>query len=192
MEVLSGESFDEYLRRQIFEPLGMQDTAFFVPPEKVDRFAACYDRQPGKKLRVQDDPQRSRYLAPPRFVSGGGGLVSTATDTLRFCRMLLGGGELDGARLIARRQVGHVGTIATAAPAVPGADRRRADRRAVGRAGSARPLELEAQSSRVPGAQGARSGRRTLNPGRRSDTGVGGSPLAPGRLAARQRAQSFG
>ncbi len=103
VEVLSGEPFDEYLRRYIFEPLGMQDTAFFVPPEKVDRFAACYDRQPGKKLRVQDDPQRSRYLAPPRFVSGGGGLVSTATDTLRFCRMLLGGGELDGARLIGRK-----------------------------------------------------------------------------------------
>ncbi len=103
VERISGEPFDAYLRRHVFAPLGMEDTAFFVPPEKVDRFAACYDRGPGKKLRLQDDPQTSRYLAPPKFLSGGGGLVSTAADYLRFGRMLLGGGELDGARLIGRK-----------------------------------------------------------------------------------------
>ncbi len=105
VEVLSGERFDEYLRRHVFEPLGMEDTAFCVPPDKVERFAACYDRAAGKKLRLQDDPQRSRYVSdpPPRFLSGGGGLVSTASDYLRFCRMLLNGGELDGARLIGRK-----------------------------------------------------------------------------------------
>ena len=100
VELISGERFDEYLRRHIFEPLDMVDTGFFVPEEKVDRFAACYERNRKKELRLQDDPRDSRYLSPPKFLSGGGGLVSTASDYLRFCRMLLGGGELDGARLI--------------------------------------------------------------------------------------------
>jgi CubicO group peptidase (beta-lactamase class C family) len=105
VEAMSGERFDEYLRRHVFEPLGMIDTAFHVPPEKIDRFAACYDRGPGKKLRLQDDPQASRYGEPPAFLSGGGGLVSTAADYLRFCRMLLGGGELEGTRLLGRKTI---------------------------------------------------------------------------------------
>jgi len=105
VEVLSGEPFDQYLRRHIFEPLGMHDTAFQVPPEEVDRFAACYDRGPGKKLRLQDDPPTSPYLAAPKLLSGGAGLVSTAADYLRFCRMLLAGGELDGVRLLGPRTI---------------------------------------------------------------------------------------
>ena len=105
VELYSGERFDEYLRRHIFEPLGMEDTGFFVPPEKLERFAACYDRGPGKKLRLQDDPEKSRYLEPPRFLSGGSGLVSTAHDYLRFCRALLSGGELEGARILGRKTV---------------------------------------------------------------------------------------
>jgi CubicO group peptidase (beta-lactamase class C family) len=105
VEALSGEPLDQYLRRHIFEPLGMNDTAFHVPAEEVHRFAACYDRGPGKKLRLQDDPPTSPYLAPPRLFSGGGGLVSTAADYLRFCRMLLGGGELDGVRLLGPRTI---------------------------------------------------------------------------------------
>jgi CubicO group peptidase (beta-lactamase class C family) len=100
VEQISGERFDEYLRRHIFEPLGMVDTGFHVPEAEVDRFAACYERNRKKELRLQDDPATSRYLSPPKFLSGGGGLVSTAADYLRFCRMLLGGGELDGARLL--------------------------------------------------------------------------------------------
>ena len=103
VEVISGERFDEYLRRHVFEPLGMVDTGYRVPPEKLDRFAACYERGPGKQLRLQDDPQRSRYLRAPAFFSGGSGLVSTAADYLRFCRMLLGGGELEGVRLLGRK-----------------------------------------------------------------------------------------
>jgi CubicO group peptidase (beta-lactamase class C family) len=105
VEVLSGEPLDQYLRRHIFEPLGMRDTAFHVPPDEVERFAACYDRGPGKKLRLQDDPATSGYLAAPKLFSGGGGLVSTAADYLRFCRMLLGGGELDGVRLLGPRTI---------------------------------------------------------------------------------------
>jgi CubicO group peptidase (beta-lactamase class C family) len=103
VEVLSGERFDEYLRRHIFEPLGMVETGFHVPSDQTGRFAACYDRGPGKQLRLQDDPETSRYLEPPAFLSGGGGLVSTAADYLRFCRMLSNGGELDGVRLLGRK-----------------------------------------------------------------------------------------
>jgi CubicO group peptidase (beta-lactamase class C family) len=105
VEVLSGEQFDEYLRRHVFEPLGMLDTGFHVPPDKVDRFAACYNRNARKELKLEDDPQTSRYLHPPKLFSGGGGLVSTAADYLRFCRMLLANGELDGVRLLGRKTI---------------------------------------------------------------------------------------
>ena len=100
VEVFSAEPFDEYLRRHLFEPLGMVDTGFCVPSDQVERFAACYERNRRKQRRLQDDPETSPYLEKPNFLSGGGGLVSTAADYLRFCRMLLGDGELDGARLI--------------------------------------------------------------------------------------------
>jgi CubicO group peptidase (beta-lactamase class C family) len=100
VEVISGMSFDEYLKEYIFEPLGMVDTGFYVPPEKTDRFAANYSRDINKKLQLTDDPAQSVYLTPPTFFSGGGGLVSTAADYYRFCQMLLNGGELDGVRLL--------------------------------------------------------------------------------------------
>ena len=105
VELLSGERFDEYLRRHVFEPLGMLDTAFHVSDEKLERFAACYQRGPGKQLLLMDDPERSHYRRPPRLLGGGGGLVSTASDYLRFCRMLLGGGELEGARILGRKTI---------------------------------------------------------------------------------------
>jgi CubicO group peptidase (beta-lactamase class C family) len=105
VEVISGQSFDEYLRATIFEPLGMVDTAFSVPDEKLDRFAACYGRDSHKRLVLVDDPETSRYRTPPALLSGGGGLVGTAADYLRFCRMLLNGGELDGARILGRKTV---------------------------------------------------------------------------------------
>jgi len=104
VEILSGEPFDEYLRRHIFEPLGMEDTAFFVPDEKIHRFAANYHRV-RRKLTLLDDPEKSEYRKPPRFLSGGGGLVSTAADYLRFARMLLGGGALDGTRILSPKTV---------------------------------------------------------------------------------------
>jgi len=100
VEVISGMSFDEYLKTHIFEPLGMVDTGFHVPLEKLERFAANYNRDSNKNLQLLDDPARSSYLKPPTFFSGGGGLVSTATDYYRFCQMLLNGGELDGVRLL--------------------------------------------------------------------------------------------
>ncbi len=103
VEMLSGETLDDYLRRHLFGPLGMEDTDFHVPEEKLERFAACYQRAPGRKTVLMDDPERSSYRRPPRFLGGGGGLVSTAHDYLRFCRMLLGGGSLDGTRILSRK-----------------------------------------------------------------------------------------
>ena len=105
VEVMSGMSFDAYLRARIFEPLGLKDTAFTVPDGAASRFAANYSRGPDKTLRLEDDPQNSIYLKPRTFFSGGGGLVSTAHDYLRFCRMLVNGGELDGVRILGRKTI---------------------------------------------------------------------------------------
>jgi CubicO group peptidase (beta-lactamase class C family) len=109
--VISGKPFEQFLQERIFDPLGMNDTGFFVPPDKAHRLAACYsaspqgamtfhatDRKGG--LTLQDDPATSSFLSPPSFISGGGGLCSTSADYLTFCRALLNGGELDGVRLI--------------------------------------------------------------------------------------------
>src|SRR3984957_2865470 len=109
--VISGKPFEQFLQERIFDPLGMNDTGFFVPPDKAHRLAACYsaspqgamtfhatDRKGG--LTLQDDPATSSFLSTPSFISGGGGLCATAADYLTFCRALLTGGELDGVRLL--------------------------------------------------------------------------------------------
>jgi CubicO group peptidase (beta-lactamase class C family) len=101
VEKLSGISFGEFLRTRLFEPLGMTDTAFYVPSDKTERFTSCY--QPGNNgqgLKLQDDARESTYAMPPKLESGGGGLVSTAHDYLRFCRMMLNGGAIDGVRIL--------------------------------------------------------------------------------------------
>ena len=109
VEVLSGQRFDDYLRTQIFEPLGMADTGFVVPADKIGRFAANYIRQPGStQATLMDDPGDSPYTRPKTFLSGGGGLVSTAADYLRFAEMLRRGGELDGKRLLGPRTVAYM------------------------------------------------------------------------------------
>jgi CubicO group peptidase (beta-lactamase class C family) len=81
----------------------MTDTAFHVPADKAGRFAANYERGPDKRLRLLDDPATSQYLTEPTFFSGGGGLAGTIGDYYRFCEMLRGGGELDGARILGPR-----------------------------------------------------------------------------------------
>ena len=106
VEKLSGMSFGEFLRTRLFEPLGMNDTAFWVPSDKTERFTSCYQpegRGPG--LKLQDDARESTYAKPPRLELGGGGLVSTAQDYLRFCRMMLGGGTLDGVQILSPKTV---------------------------------------------------------------------------------------
>ncbi len=105
VQAASGMPFEDFLQERIFAPLGMVDTAFWVPPEKVDRLAAIYGPAKDGGLKPLDEPLTSRYLKPPRNPSGGGGLVSTVSDYLRFGQMLLNRGELDGARLLGRKTV---------------------------------------------------------------------------------------
>jgi CubicO group peptidase (beta-lactamase class C family) len=102
---VAGVPFEEFLRDRIFAPLGMVDTGFHVPPEKASRLAACYVATPDGRMQLQDDPQTSKFLRVPTFVSGGGGLVSTTADYLRFCRMLLNGGILDDTRLLSPKTI---------------------------------------------------------------------------------------
>lgn len=101
VEVLSGQSLGDFFQERIFGPLGMVDTAFHVPAHKADRFAAVY----GPGLQVVDAPQRSQFLQTDRIHSGGGGLVSTTADYLRFAQMLMNHGELGGERLLGRKTV---------------------------------------------------------------------------------------
>jgi len=105
VEVISGQTFDVFLEERIFEPLGMVDTAFFVPDAKLDRFAANYT--PGKdgKIALLDPPGASKYRKPPAFPSGAGGLVSTTDDYRRFAQMLLSGGTLGGVRILSRKTI---------------------------------------------------------------------------------------
>ena len=103
VEIISGKPFAEYLQDEIFGPLGMNDTSFFVAPDKIDRFCANYQRGPDKKLKLIDDPATSAFTKDPGFKSGGGGLTGTTADYMKFCEMLRRGGELDGHRVIGPR-----------------------------------------------------------------------------------------
>ena len=102
---LSGMPLAEFFRTRIFEPLGMVDTFFTVPADKVHRLTDCYHMVPGKGRQMLDRGEKSSWSGVPRLVSGGGGLVSTALDYHRFCRMLLNGGELEGARIVSRKTI---------------------------------------------------------------------------------------
>jgi len=101
VEVLSGQTFDQFLQQRIFGPLGMIDTSFFVAPEKADRLARQYFPANGSLSRVDD----GSFLKEPKFFSGGGGLTSTASDYMKFAQMHLNGGELDGVRILSEEAV---------------------------------------------------------------------------------------
>ena len=109
VQKLSDMTFGEFLRTRLFEPLGMKDTAFSVPASKMDRFASCYMPKPGGGLKIQDDAGKSTYAEPPKLESGGGGLVSTMHDYMRFCRMMLAGGKLDGVQILSPKTVAMFG-----------------------------------------------------------------------------------
>jgi CubicO group peptidase (beta-lactamase class C family) len=110
VQKVAGKPLGEVLKERIFDPLKMVDTGFFVREDQRDRFAACYSAsptgpmdlqaKPTGQLTLNDDPKKSPFLKPPPMESGGGGLVSTAADYLRFTNMLANGGELEGARII--------------------------------------------------------------------------------------------
>ncbi|GJE62662.1 serine hydrolase domain-containing protein [Methylobacterium trifolii] len=103
--VVSGQEFADYLREKVIGPLGMVDTDFFVRPENMPRFAANYVYDRERRLTRFDDAVDTVFARPPAIASGGGGLVSTAADYMRFCRFILGRGELDGVRLLGRKTV---------------------------------------------------------------------------------------
>jgi CubicO group peptidase (beta-lactamase class C family) len=104
IEVVSGRPLDEALQERVFGPLGMADTGFFVPEGKHGRLAAVYEKDEAGGLRRMPS-YTDAFNRKPLFLSGGGGLVSTAEDYLRFGLMLQNGGELDGARVLGRRTV---------------------------------------------------------------------------------------
>ena len=103
--VISGEPFDAFLQHRVIEKLGMVDTGFHVPAQKHSRFAANYTPGADGSLKLIDDPATSPYLSQRGIVSGGGGLVSTAGDYMRFCQFMLNKGELDGVRLVGRKTI---------------------------------------------------------------------------------------
>ena len=107
IEVLSGKDLATFLSERIFEPLDMRDTGFSVPPGKNSRFVQMYQKTEDEKAIEPAPPARSKryYDYESRWYSGGGGLVSTARDYLRFCQMMLNGGVLDGARVLSRKTV---------------------------------------------------------------------------------------
>jgi CubicO group peptidase (beta-lactamase class C family) len=103
---VAGMTLGEFMRTRIFEPLGMTDTAFVVPPAKLGRLAAAYAVDAASGARVLEDaPGSSRWAEPQRFESGGGGLVSSADDYLRFARLLLGRGRVGAVRLLSPKSV---------------------------------------------------------------------------------------
>lgn len=101
VEKLSGQSFGSFLEERIFDPLGMTDTDFHVPEEKASRFAQVYGYDDEGRLEAGEGFPGANFLIDPVFESGGGGLVSTAMDYMRFSQMVLNGGELDGVRILA-------------------------------------------------------------------------------------------
>lgn len=106
VEVVSKQPLDEFFQQRIFTPLDMHDTGFAVPEGKLPRFATNYGpNRNGKGLRVVDAVVSSRYCRQPKLLSGGGGLVSTARDYMRFCQMLAVGGEFAGQRLLREETV---------------------------------------------------------------------------------------
>ncbi len=115
VEAVSGKPFDEFLRTRLFEPLGMKDTYFFPPDNKIDRLATAYTYYPDKGLnRFPDTPITEGtftysadypYRGPKKLFSGGAGLNSTAADYARFCQMMLQGGKLGNTRILSRKSV---------------------------------------------------------------------------------------
>lgn len=117
VEKVSGMNLAEFFQTRIFEPLKMEDTHFYLPGEKLDRFTPVYGALEEGGLELREAAKTSEYVAGPRVCySGGAGLLSTARDYARFLQMLLNGGSLDGAKLLSPKSVelmtvNHVGDL---------------------------------------------------------------------------------
>ena len=125
VEVVSGKTYHRFLEERIFKPLGMVDTGFHVPPEKHSRLAKLYAPAEGQTVKPSTAAPQTSYLKPAVLFGGGSGLVSTASDYLKFCQMLMNGGELNGVRILSRKTVelmsaDHLGEIPRAALLAPG------------------------------------------------------------------------
>jgi len=110
VELMSDMPFGDYLQKTIFDPLGMIDTAFAIPKDKLERFATLYGWTQQNPLAVLEEPESSRFIPPftsksVPLQSGGGGLVSTASDYWQFAQMMLNGGEIEATRIIGRKTV---------------------------------------------------------------------------------------
>jgi CubicO group peptidase (beta-lactamase class C family) len=103
IEVISGKSLDSFFEEEIFQPLGMPDTGFYVPPIKTQRLSSNYEYREGKEPILVDDANFGSYINSPTLLSGGGGLVSTLDDYMAFCKMILGKGALEGHRILSRK-----------------------------------------------------------------------------------------
>ena len=102
----SGQSFADFLKTRLFEPLGMNDAGFSLAPAQIERLASAYGLNPEtRKLTLTEDARGGRFASPPAFASGGGGLVATIDDYLAFTRMMLGKGKLDKTRVLSRPSV---------------------------------------------------------------------------------------
>jgi CubicO group peptidase (beta-lactamase class C family) len=102
---IEGKPFEQVLKERLTGPLGMDDTDFQVKESERGRFAACSAINAKGERVLNDDPEKSPYLQPPVLVSGGGGLVSTAADYLKFCQMMLNGGEAGGVRYLSPKTI---------------------------------------------------------------------------------------
>ena len=108
VEVIADQSLDRFLAERIFQPLGMLDTCFQVPPDKLDRFAALYGPTPQGGIELKESPAQSAFAQNVTLFSGGGGLMSTAGDYFRFTEMLRLKGEFNGVRLLGRKTVDYM------------------------------------------------------------------------------------
>ena len=105
VEIFSGMKLDKYFQKNIFEPLGMVDTSFTCPKEKLNRLTSCYEHKIKEDPKLVDSPKDSWTTKESRFLSGGGGLVSTISDYYNFASMLLNQGEFNGIRIIGRKSL---------------------------------------------------------------------------------------
>jgi CubicO group peptidase (beta-lactamase class C family) len=124
VEAASGMPLDKFFEERIFKPLGMVDTGFHVPENKLDRFVTLYEPVTGTTVKPTVGGPQDVYKKPAKVFFGGAGLVSTAMDYAKFCQMLLNNGELNGKRLLGRKSVeamraDHLGAMPKADPLVP-------------------------------------------------------------------------
>ncbi|HYL37703.1 MAG TPA: serine hydrolase domain-containing protein [Bryobacteraceae bacterium] len=118
VEALSGKTLDQFFEERIFRPLGMTDSAFFVPEEKWKRLAVLYaPKRGGGGIEPSSSPAQESFKKKPALLLGGAGMVSTLDDYARFCMLLVNDGQLDGVRLLSRKSVelmrsDHLGNLA--------------------------------------------------------------------------------